>query len=218
MQEVVPSNQKQSGAQVKEAREETDASDDEWKAKLNKLTQKFPSARCRQLGLWSDNNSWLFRVKRVSWADGASRLVGEPGTVSGVLGSDTLVKVKPVRCHANEGPSHDLELENSTCVADVPNLDDSVVRDCDDSQSCTDDAIPASCTPGSALGVGNTGQTFFCLPEDIRLGTKPVCSPLPFLAPNVGSDSIVDCAFQGLVALLLREILPHGPVQRKILG
>ena len=85
LQEVVPSHQEQSGAQGMEAREENDASDDEWKAKPNKLTQKLPRARCRQLGHWKDNHSCLVEVKRVNWADGASRLVGEPGTVSGLF-------------------------------------------------------------------------------------------------------------------------------------
>ena len=86
--------------------------------------------------------------------------------------------------------------ESLACVADVcfhkPNLDDSAVSDWDDTHSCTDNAIPASCTPGSALRVGNTRQTSFRLPENIRSGTRPVCPPLPFLAPNIGSGSIVD--------------------------
>ena len=73
-----------------------------------------------------------------------------------------------------------------------PNLDDSVVSDCDDTHARTDDAIPASCTPGSVLGVRKTGQTFFCVPEDILSGTQPVCPPSPFLAPNIDSESIVD--------------------------
>ena len=47
-------------------------------------------------------------------------------------------------------------------------------------------------SPVSAIGVGNTGQTFFCLPEDILSGTQPVCPPSPFLAPNIDSESIVD--------------------------
>ena len=61
LQEGVPSHQKQSGAQG-EAPEENEASDDEWKIKLNKLTQKLPSARCRRLGHRKDNHSCLVRV------------------------------------------------------------------------------------------------------------------------------------------------------------
>ena len=52
---------KLSGAQG-EAPEENEASDDEWKIKLNKLTQKLPSARCRRLGHQKDNHSCLVRV------------------------------------------------------------------------------------------------------------------------------------------------------------
>ena len=71
-------------------------------------------------------------------------------------------------------------------------LDDSGVSDCDDTPLRTDDRIPASCTPGSVLGVGDTKRTFSCLPEGILSGTQPVCPPLPFLAPNIESESIVD--------------------------
>ena len=106
---------------------------------------------------------------------------GEPCTGSGVPGSDNLVNVKPL-CDPNESLSHDFELGNSTCVADVCFCE--LNRwDCDDTHVCTDDAIPASCTPGSALGVRNTWQTFFCLPKDIRSGTQPVCEPLPHSVP-----------------------------------
>ena len=49
LQQEVPSHQKQSEAHG-EAGEENEASDDEWKIKLIKHTQKLPSARCRQLG------------------------------------------------------------------------------------------------------------------------------------------------------------------------
>ena len=99
-------------------------------------------------------------------------------------------------CDPNESLSQDFELGIRlvlrTFVFYEPNLDDSVVSDCDDTHSCTDDAIPASCTPVSALAVGNTRQTFFCLPEDILSGTQPVCPPSPFLAPNIDSESVVD--------------------------
>ena len=49
LQQEVPSHRKQSGA-YGEAGEENEASDDEWKIKFIKHTQKLPSARCRQLG------------------------------------------------------------------------------------------------------------------------------------------------------------------------
>ena len=79
------------------------------------------------------------------------RLVGELGTVGGVLMFGNSVNVKPL-CDPNESLSHDFKLGNSTCVADVcfyePNLDDSVVSDCDDTHSCTDDAVPASYKTG----------------------------------------------------------------------
>ena len=87
-------------------------------------------------------------MKKVNWVDGASKLVGELGTVSGVLWSANSVNLKPL-CDPNESPV-------------------------------------------SAIGVGNTGQTFFCLPEDILSGTQLVCPPSPFLAPNIDSESIVD--------------------------
>ena len=136
-----------------EAREENEASDDEWEAELNKLTQKLASARCRQLGHWKDDHCCLVRVTTVNRADGAGKLEGELGTVSAVLGSDNSVNLRPL-CHSNESLSHDFELGNSTCAADVcfykPNLDDSIVSDCDDTHSCTDDAIQLHtrfCTP-----------------------------------------------------------------------
>ena len=104
---------------------------------------------------------------------------------------------------------------NSTCVADVcfykPNLDDSIVSDCDDTHSRTDDAIPASCTLGSAFCVGKTGQTL-----EILSRIQLVCPPLPFLAPTLIQSLLWMSAltarkrenawFQVLVALLLWEI------------
>ena len=86
-----------------------DASDDECEAKLNKLTQKHLSARCRQRGHWKDNHCCLVRVKRVNRADGASKLVVEPGTVSGVLWSGSSVNLRPL-CDSNESLSHDSDI------------------------------------------------------------------------------------------------------------
>ena len=153
LQEVVPSCIKNSlGPKGWRPARKNEASNDERKAKLNKLTQKLPSARCRQP-----------RVKRVNWADDARKLVRDPRTVNGVLGSGNLVNVKPL-CDPKESLSHDIDLGNSTCVAGVcfyePNLDDSVVSDCDDTHSYTDDAIPASCTP-DGFCTWCVGQTFF---------------------------------------------------------
>ena len=91
------------------------------------------------------------------------------------------------------------------------NLDDSSVSDCDDTHSCTDDAIPASCTPGSALRVGNTGQTFiFCREPNLSVR---LCH---FLKQTLIPNLLWMCAvtrrkreivwFQVLVALPLWEI------------
>ena len=122
-------------------------------------------------------------------------LVGELGTVSCVSGSCNSVNLKPL-CDSNESLSHNFGPESSTCVADVcfyvPNLDDSVVSDCSDAHVRTGDTRPASCTLGYVLGVGDTKQTFFCLPEGILSGTQPVCEPLPFSAPKIDSGSVVD--------------------------
>ena len=70
--------------------------------------------------------------------------------------SGNLVNLKPL-CDSEESLSHNFEPENSTCVADVglyePNLDDSVVNDCDVTPLRTGNASPASCTHCSVLGV-----------------------------------------------------------------
>ena len=127
------------------------------KAELNKLTQKnFHVSMERQSFLPGQSEEgqlggWCQQVRRGSRHRQRCVRVWQFGE------RETLV--------SNESLSHDFELGNSTCVADVcfyePNLDDSVVSDCDDTHSRTDDAIRASCTPVSALCVGNTGKRSF---------------------------------------------------------
>ena len=79
--------------------------------------------------------------------------------------------------------------ENSMCVADVwsyvPNLGNSVVSDCGDTQLRTGDTCTARCVPGYVLGVWDTEQTFSCLPDGVVSGTQLVCEPLPCSAPKV---------------------------------
>ena len=90
--------------------------------------------------------------------------------VSCVSGSCNSANLKPL-CDSNESLSHNSGPGNSTGVADVffvlPNLEDLHWR--------TGDTRPASCTLCYALGVGNTKQTFMCLPEGVVSGTQPVC-------------------------------------------
>ena len=68
-------------------------------------------------------------MKRVNWAGGSSKFVGELGTVDCVSGSRNLASLKPL-CGLNESLSYNVGLENSTCVVDmcfcVPNLGGSV--------------------------------------------------------------------------------------------
>ena len=83
-------------------------------------------------------------------------------------------------------------LRNLTCVADVcsyvPNLDNSVVRDCGDMQLGTGDTGTARCAPGYVLGVGDTEQTFSCQPDGVVSGTQPVCELLPCSAQKGDSE------------------------------
>ena len=78
------------------------------------------------MGQWKDGHHCLAKVKRVSWAGGSSKLVGELGTVGCVSGSRNL---KPL-CGSNESLSHNFGRENPTCAVDmcfsVPKMGDSV--------------------------------------------------------------------------------------------
>ena len=71
------------------------------KAELDKLKQKLPCFRWRHIGHWKDGHRCLAKVKRVNWAGGSSKLVGELGTVDCVSGSRNLVSLKAV-CDSNE--------------------------------------------------------------------------------------------------------------------
>ena len=157
------------------------------KVELDTLAQKLPCVQRRQMGYWKDGHHCLAKVKRVNWAGGSSKCVGELGTVGCASRSCKRVNLKPL-CGSNESLSHNFGRENSTCggyVFYVPNMGGSVVRDCGDTR-------PASGTLGYVLGVEDTKQTFFCQPEDMRSGAQPVCEPLPLTAPNIGSESVVD--------------------------
>ena len=118
---VGPLHQRQPGAysaQGVEALEASEVSDDELETKYqeamalptivkqrragkpqssgDKLGQKFPCLRWRQMGHWKDGNHCLAKVKRVNWAGGSSKLVGELGTVDCVSGSRHWVSLKPL--------------------------------------------------------------------------------------------------------------------------
>ena len=181
-----------------EAREENEASDDEWEAEYQEAVALVTSVKQRRgretSVLWrpqgpsstsSSRNSHVRDVdnwvnERESLLCGQSeegQLGGWVQQVSRCIGLSQFGELETL-VSLQESLSHNFELENSTCVADVcfyePNLDDSVVSDCDDTHMRTGDASPASCTPGSVLGVGDTKQTFLGLPEGVVSGT-PAC-------------------------------------------
>ena len=136
------------------------------------------------MGHGKDGHRCLTKVKRVSWAGGSRKLVGELCTVS--CGSRNPVNLKP-SCGSSESLLHNLGLENSTCVADmcfyVLNLGGSVVSDCGDTR--------AASGTGHVLEVADTKQMLFCRSE----GTvgNPTC---PLSAPNIDSPSWM-CALTG---------------------
>ena len=130
-------------------------------------------------------------------AECSSKLVGELCTVSCVSGDSNSVELPQIfLCESNESLLHIFGPENFTCVADVcsyvPNLDDSVVSDCGNTQLRTGDTGTARCAPGSVLGVGDTEQTFSCQPDRVVPGTQPVCESLSSSAPKVDSEYCVD--------------------------
>ena len=167
------------------------------KADLDKLKQNLPCARCRQLGHWKDHHYCLAKMKRVNWANGSSKLVGELGTVSCVSGSCNSVGLPQIFLgESNVSLLHTVGPENSTCVADVcfyvPNLCDSVVSDCSDTHLRTGDTRPASCTPGHVLGVGDTKQSS-CVCQKVSCREPSLFASLcHFSAPNIDSESVVD--------------------------
>ena len=208
-QRAVPLHQRQLGmhsAQGMEAFEANEVSDDELEAEHQKAVastiilqqheKKLPCAQGRQLGHWKDGHHCLAKVKRVNWAGGSSKLVGELHTVSCVAGSRTPVNLKP-SCGSSESILHNLGPESSTYVADmccdVPNLGGSVVSDCGDTR-------PANGTPGYGLGVGDTKKMFSWRSEGTISGTQPVCQPLPLSAPDIDLESVVDVCISCVVS------------------
>ena len=129
--------------------------------------------------------------------DCSSKLAGQLCTVSGVSGYSNSVDLPQIfLCESDESLLHFFGPENFTCVADVcsdvPNLDNSVVSDCGDTQLRTGDTCTARCAPVYVLGVGDSEQTFSCQPDGVVSGTQLVCEPLPCSAPKVDSEYGVD--------------------------
>ena len=123
--------------------------------------------------------------------------VGELCTVSCVSGDVNSVDLPQIFfCKSSESLLRIFGPENFTCVADVcshvPNMDNSVVSDCGDTQLRTGDTCTARCASGYVLGVGDTEQIFSCQPDGVVSGTQPVCEPLPCLAPKVASEHGAD--------------------------
>ena len=192
---------KQRRAEVDRARQflrKLQSSEDS-KAQLDTLKQKFPCARCGQLGQWKDDNDCPAKVKVVNWRkpksfqflqslatflsherkpcattsslssarcmeacwvtpetvegtkeDCSSKSAGELCTVSCVSGYRNSVDLPQIfLCESNESLLHIFVPENFTCVADVcshvPNLDNSVVSDCCDTQLRRGDTCTARC-------------------------------------------------------------------------
>ena len=79
---------------VKQRRAGKPPSSGDTKAELDKPEQKLPCVRWRQMGHWKDGHHCLAKVKRVNWAGGSSKLVGELGTVGCVSGPRNLVNLK----------------------------------------------------------------------------------------------------------------------------
>ena len=226
-------------------------SSEDRKAHLDKLNQKFPCAQCRQLGHRKDEDDCPANVKVVNWRKPksfqflhslATSLLFEReqcATPSSLARSVVRLKAATLwicrrSCCVNPmgvflyifGPG------NFACVADVCskvlNLDNSVVRDCGDTQLQRGEPCTARCALDSVLGVGDIEQTFSCQPDDVASGTQLVCEPLPCSAPKgdseYGVDVRIDSADEGSCVVScangssLWEIRRCGPVRRTILG
>ena len=124
--------------------------------------------------------------------DCSSKLVGELCTVSCVSGDinslDSCVSPMRVFCTSSG-------LRNSRALrmcAPMPNLDNSVVSDCGDTQLRTGDTCTVRCAAGYVLGARDTEQTFSCQPDGVVSGTQLVCELLPCSAPKIDSEFGVD--------------------------
>ena len=71
---------KQRRAEVDRARQffRKPQSSEDRKAKLDKLKQKLPCARCGQLGDWKDDNQFPAKVKVVNWEETEEEVTEEP--------------------------------------------------------------------------------------------------------------------------------------------
>ena len=115
--------------------------------------------------------------------DCSSKFVGELGTVSWASESSHSVSLRQIFLReSDESLSHIFGPEKFTFVAgggsNVLKLDNSVVRDCGNTQLQRGDTYTARGALGCVLGVGDTEQTFSCQPDGVVSGTQPGGEPV----------------------------------------
>ena len=104
---------------VKQCKAGKPPSSGDHKAELGKLGQKLLCVQWRQMGHWKDGHQCLAKVKRVNWAGGSRKSVGELGTVGRVCGSRNRVNLTPL-CGSNESLSHNFgQGESDVCCGCV---------------------------------------------------------------------------------------------------